>query len=217
MEDVVEGMRRDIAIEVVKGDAFRVTYAGDDPLTVMQVTERLASLFIEDNLRDRAALAEGTAQYLDAQIQETRTRIVEREAELERLRAGAPDAAVSEVDQLEYEVLKNTYKTLLVNRQQARMAANVEPQQIGEQFRLLDPARMAERPIAPDRGLHIAFGGGVGLGLGFLRIFARRKKLSVHPDQAAVSPTRGSLSKVLQVVVFVFLLWVLVYQLVMLL
>ena len=32
MEDIVEGMRsRDIQVEVLKGDAFRVAYIGEDP------------------------------------------------------------------------------------------------------------------------------------------------------------------------------------------
>src|SRR5258706_11322300 len=44
MEDIVEQMRRDIKIDVVKGDAFRVSYTGDNPRTVMKVTDRLASL-----------------------------------------------------------------------------------------------------------------------------------------------------------------------------
>ena len=35
MEDVVEGMRKDINIQVVKGDAFRVTYSGTEPRTVI--------------------------------------------------------------------------------------------------------------------------------------------------------------------------------------
>ena len=44
-------MRSDISVQVVKGDAFRVSYSGRDPRTVMKVTERLASLFIEENLQ----------------------------------------------------------------------------------------------------------------------------------------------------------------------
>src|ERR1041385_5677918 len=40
MEEVVEGMRKDITVQVVKGDAFRVSYAGRDPRTVMRVTEQ---------------------------------------------------------------------------------------------------------------------------------------------------------------------------------
>ncbi len=47
MEDIVEKMRTDIRVDVVKGDAFRVSYIGGEPRTVMKVTERLASLFIE--------------------------------------------------------------------------------------------------------------------------------------------------------------------------
>jgi len=43
MEDLVERMRRDIEVQIVKGDAFRVAFTGQDPRTVMRVTERLAS------------------------------------------------------------------------------------------------------------------------------------------------------------------------------
>src|SRR6516162_9260374 len=60
MEDVVERMRSSIGVQVVKGDAFRVSFTSDDARTAMRVTERLASLFIEENLRDREVLAEGT-------------------------------------------------------------------------------------------------------------------------------------------------------------
>src|SRR5687767_15052907 len=64
MEDVVEKMRRDISTPPVRGDAFRVAYVGREPRTVMRVTERLASLFIEENLRDRELQAEGTNLFL---------------------------------------------------------------------------------------------------------------------------------------------------------
>jgi len=76
MEDIVEQMRRDIVIQVVKGDAFRVSYTGQDPRTVMKVTDRLASLFIEENLRDREVLAEGTNQFLEAQLEDSRRRLL---------------------------------------------------------------------------------------------------------------------------------------------
>ncbi|HEY3884937.1 MAG TPA: Wzz/FepE/Etk N-terminal domain-containing protein, partial [Vicinamibacterales bacterium] len=47
MEDIVEGMRKDILVEAVRGDAFRVSYTGLDPRLVMKVTEKLAQLFID--------------------------------------------------------------------------------------------------------------------------------------------------------------------------
>jgi polysaccharide chain length determinant protein (PEP-CTERM system associated) len=86
MEDIVEQMRRDIVIQVVKGDAFRVSYTGQDPRTVMKVTDRLASLFIEENLRDREVLAEGTNQFLEAQLEDSRRRLIETEKKLESYR-----------------------------------------------------------------------------------------------------------------------------------
>ena len=86
MEDVVEGMRKDITVQVVKGDAFRVSYAGRDPRTVMRVTERLASLFIEENLRDREILAEGTNSFLETQLDDARRRLIEQEKKLEEYR-----------------------------------------------------------------------------------------------------------------------------------
>ena len=87
MEDVVEKMRQDISLQIVKGDAFRVGFSGGDPRTVMRVTDRLASLFIEENLRDSEVLAEGTNQFLDAQLEDARRRLVETEKKLEEYKA----------------------------------------------------------------------------------------------------------------------------------
>jgi polysaccharide chain length determinant protein (PEP-CTERM system associated) len=86
-ETVVEDMRKDIDIKVVKGDAFRVAYVGADAATVMQVTNRLASLFIEENLRDREELAEGTNHFLEAQLTDARQRLIEHEKKLEQYRS----------------------------------------------------------------------------------------------------------------------------------
>ena len=82
MEDVVARMRTEIDVQIVKGDAFRVSYVTDEPRTAMKVVERLASLFIEENLRDRELMAEGTNQFLEAQLQDARERLVEREKAL---------------------------------------------------------------------------------------------------------------------------------------
>ena len=86
MEDVIEQMRRDIGVEVLRGDSFRISYMGDNPRTVMRVTERLASLFIEENLRDREVLAEDTNQFLEAQLEDARRRLLEQEKKVEGYR-----------------------------------------------------------------------------------------------------------------------------------
>jgi polysaccharide chain length determinant protein (PEP-CTERM system associated) len=77
MEDIVEKMRtRDIGIDIIKGDAFRVSYQAGDPRLAMRVTERLGSLFIDESLRDREVLAEGTSQFLATQLDESRRQLV---------------------------------------------------------------------------------------------------------------------------------------------
>lgn len=84
MEDIVERMRtRDIGIEIIKGDSFRVSYQTSDPRTAMRVTERLASLFIDESLRDREVLAEGTSQFLATQLDEARRQLVATETKLQ--------------------------------------------------------------------------------------------------------------------------------------
>jgi hypothetical protein len=48
--------------------------------------------------------------------------------------------------EIEAEVIRNTYKSLLEKREQALMRVNLQRRQIAEQFVLLDVARLPERP-----------------------------------------------------------------------
>jgi polysaccharide chain length determinant protein (PEP-CTERM system associated) len=107
MEDIVERMRRDIDVEIVKGDAFRIGYTGQNPRTVMKVTERLASLFIEENLRDRAVLAEDSYEFLDSQLDEARRRLLEHEKKLEEYRRRYAGQLPNQVES-NLQVIQNT-------------------------------------------------------------------------------------------------------------
>ncbi len=98
LEDIVDRMRNDINVDVVKGDAFRVRYVGRDPRTVVKVTDRLSSLFIEENLRDRANLAEGTDQFLESQLEDARRRLIEHEKKLEEYRKRFAGQLPSQLD-----------------------------------------------------------------------------------------------------------------------
>ena len=86
MEDVVEAMRQNISLTTVRGDSFRVTYSAGDPVVAMKITERLASMFIDENLRDREVQAEGTNQFLETQLEGARQRLLEHEKRLEKYR-----------------------------------------------------------------------------------------------------------------------------------
>ena len=108
MEDVVQRMRaRDIGVETLKGDAFRVSYVGSDPQVVMKVTDRLASMFIDENLRDRENLAEGTSSFLTAQLDDARRRLIEQEKKLEVYRSQHAGELPSQAD-TNLQMVQNT-------------------------------------------------------------------------------------------------------------
>ncbi|MFN7983314.1 MAG: GNVR domain-containing protein [Vicinamibacterales bacterium] len=83
MEDVIDHMRKDIKTEIIRSDAFRISFTSDNPLTAMKVCERLASMYIDESLRDREVLADSTNQFLDSQLAAAKDRLVEHEKKLE--------------------------------------------------------------------------------------------------------------------------------------
>ena len=90
MEDVIELMRKDIQVGTADArrrneaaTAFTVSYESRDARMAMRVTERLASLFIKENLQDREVLADSTSQFLEAQLEDAKRRLMEHEQKLE--------------------------------------------------------------------------------------------------------------------------------------
>ena len=72
----------------------------------------------------------------------------------------------------DYSTLQELYAGLLGKNEESKLAVNLESRQIGEQFRILDPARVPERPFSPNRlrlnSLGTLAGTALGLGLIFL-------------------------------------------------
>jgi polysaccharide chain length determinant protein (PEP-CTERM system associated) len=86
MEDVVDKMNRDIGVYAVRGNAFQVSYDAEDRVTAMRVAARIAQLFIDESYRDREVYAQGTNQFLESQLEETRTKLAEHEKRLAEFR-----------------------------------------------------------------------------------------------------------------------------------
>ena len=84
----------------------------------------------------------------------------------------------------DYDQLRTNYQTLLDKKMQSQMAENLERRQQSEQFKILDPARMPEKPIRPKA--HIIFPAGIALGLmlgGGLAWLRESMDQSFHSDQ----------------------------------
>jgi hypothetical protein len=66
----------------------------------------------------------------------------------------------------DYDTLQDQYRTLLRKSEDSKIAVNLERRQIGEQFKIIDGARLPERPVSPNRIRFNLMGILAGLGLG---------------------------------------------------
>ncbi len=76
---LVERMRRAITIQTRGSDAFSIQYVHIDPMTAMTVTNRLATLFIEEAEKERAMQATEGVEFIDSQLDEARRELEEKE------------------------------------------------------------------------------------------------------------------------------------------
>jgi len=111
-----------------------------------------------DNIDKEIARKSAEQERLKAQIQTLQSRVENeptRESELISLTR-------------DYETSKATYQSLLARREEAGIAADLERQQVGQQFKTLDPARLPEKPSGPNRQRInlIAAAAGLALGIG---------------------------------------------------
>ncbi len=84
-EDVVEMMRKRIEIVVVEGrrrdssDAFTLSFVNENRQMAMLTASRLASFFIDENLKVREQQAVGTSEFLEFQLKETKAKLEAQE------------------------------------------------------------------------------------------------------------------------------------------
>ncbi len=79
MEEIVDMMKAKIEVRVQRQNAFSISFEGTEPGTVMQVTNKLASMFIEENLRSREARVGGTAEFIGKELQTMESNLKKRE------------------------------------------------------------------------------------------------------------------------------------------
>lgn len=123
-EDIIERMSKDVEVNVIgdrrAGDAFSVSYVGSNPETAMNVTNTLASLFIDENLKAREQYAEGASDFISAELDNAKLELENQERELrgfkERNMGSLPqqlEANLRTLDRLqsEFQSVKNELKT----------------------------------------------------------------------------------------------------------
>jgi len=89
----------------------------------------------------------------------------------------------------DYDTLQSQYRTLLTKKEDSKVAEELERQQVGEQFKVVDPPRLPEKPFRPNRPLIDLAGAAGGLALGFgltLLLELRDKSLKTGFDARLV-------------------------------
>jgi succinoglycan biosynthesis transport protein ExoP len=95
-DEVVERMRRDINIELVRDErsreltAFNVYYSSHDPHVAQQVTSELTALFISENLEVRQQQSEETTKFLESQLEEARKTLADQEEKVREFKDRHP-------------------------------------------------------------------------------------------------------------------------------
>ena len=166
LEDVVELMRRrDVRVETVRGDAFRVAYTSDNPRTAQRVAERLASEFTKESLQDREVLATATSNFLTEQLDDARRRLSEQEAKLaefQRRHAGQlpseRDSNVAVMNNLQLQVQtvvesanRDRDRRLMLERTLADLLDDPRPAATAAPPPAADAAGQASRGTAADQ------------------------------------------------------------------
>lgn len=124
-------------------------------------------------------------------IKDRRTRLVDQIKDIERRVEQIPSREQELMILVrDYENRKKNYQALLDKRLNAHVAENLEKRQQGEQFRVLDPANIPQKPEKPNRIVIMIVGliGGCGLGVGLAvgldllnPTFRRREEVEIMP------------------------------------
>jgi uncharacterized protein involved in exopolysaccharide biosynthesis len=121
METVIDKMRGDIHLDMVSADvvdprthqatkatiAFTLSYESESPTLAQNVASELVSLFLNENLKSRTAVAQETSLFLEGEAKKLSDKVAELEAKLAEFKERNA-GALPELSQLNREMLDRT-------------------------------------------------------------------------------------------------------------
>ena len=129
-ESAIEDMKSKIDVQVEGPDAFYLGFEGSNPQQVMQVTNRVAQLFVEGTSNLRGQQVQQATTFLDAEVERLRKQLTDQEQREEGYKQRAADELPANV-QDNLRIVGNLQaqvqnKTDRIGEDQARRAAVVE-------------------------------------------------------------------------------------------
>jgi polysaccharide chain length determinant protein (PEP-CTERM system associated) len=170
--------------------SFQARYTDNHP-DVIRLKKLIATLEAEQSVSSSSSSStnnvsglSGVDEVLRQQLQDIELKIVSLKANIEETNSkiGMYREKVEETPKREQELLSlkrdyqnrmDIYNSLLQKKLEADIALSMEKQQKGEQYKIIDSAKMPMRPVKPDiRGvalLTLILGLGIGVGLAYTR------------------------------------------------
>ena len=138
---------------------------------------------------------EGQLAATDLEIKRLNDEVVRTKAKIGEYQSRIENSPVRELAMAnltrDYQNIKDTYQSLTRKSQEAQQAENLERRQKGEQFKVIDPARIPEKPFSPNIPRNLLFGALLGMGLGFGMAFFREQMDRSFKDAEDLETTLG--------------------------
>jgi succinoglycan biosynthesis transport protein ExoP len=101
--------------------SFRIAYQGDSPKEVSEIANELADTFITENMAARQEQFSGTAEFLDNELQETKSQLEAKEQQLQAIKSNNV-MDLPESKQFHLEALNNLRTQLAASEDRVRQA-----------------------------------------------------------------------------------------------
>lgn len=93
-EELISAMRKDITVDLIRGSndktpvgGFKIGYTADTPVIAQKVTQQIANLFIEENLKARGQQATGTNEFIQSEMTKAKESLNEQEEKIRAFKA----------------------------------------------------------------------------------------------------------------------------------
>ena len=162
--DVVRLKTRIDRLEKEQASAPRVP---DNAVEGGGTTGRPASAQLNAETTRQKAVILGSIRALEAEIARGNQEIRDHQRRIEATPRREQELLTIKRD---YDNIKASYSSLLNRKLEADIGLNMEKKQKGEQFQVIDVARLPQKPVSPDlpRLFMITIVAGLGLGAGFI-------------------------------------------------
>jgi succinoglycan biosynthesis transport protein ExoP len=121
-DELIQKIQKSTSVDVAGHfSSFKIAYQGENPKEVSEIANELAETFITENMEARQEQFSGTAEFLDNQLQETKSQLEAKEQQLQAIKSTNSND-LPESKQFHLEALNNLRTQLAASQDRVRLA-----------------------------------------------------------------------------------------------